>query len=104
MHSGFEVNIVAAARSVAGSSGRTSKQLSYTCFPVKLFRIVTDDAYGSLWWDSCGTHFIVDVPRFEIEFLRNEAIPEEDGFKTITFTSFIRQLNLYGFRKVSLVQ
>ncbi|XP_076820903.1 uncharacterized protein LOC143466162 [Clavelina lepadiformis] len=83
-------------------SGETTKELSYTCFPVKLFRLVSDEKYSSLWWSETGNHFVVDVPRFEQEILRNDSVPEADGFKTITFTSFIRQLNLYGFRKVTL--
>ena len=83
------------------SSIAITKKLSYTSFPVKLFRLVTEERYSSLWWDGCGSHFAVNVPKFELEILRSESIPEEDRFKTITFTSFIRQLNLYGFRKVS---
>ena len=86
--------------SSSSSGSALSKELSYTCFPVKLFRLVTEEKYCSLWWDGCGSHFAVNVPRFEQEILRNESIPEADGFKTITFTSFIRQLNMYGFRKV----
>ena len=77
------------------------KELAYGSFPMKLFRLTSSKKYCSIWWSEDGTHFVVDVPRFEQEILRSVTIPEADGFKTITFTSFIRQLNLYGFRKVS---
>nr|XP_002124437.2 heat shock factor protein 5-like isoform X1 [Ciona intestinalis] len=84
------------------NGGRYVQELSYTCFPVKLYRIVSNEKYLSLWWAESGSHIVVDLPRFEQEILRNDSVPEADGFKTITFTSFVRQLNLYGFRKVAI--
>ncbi|XP_063812268.1 heat shock factor protein 5 isoform X2 [Pseudophryne corroboree] len=71
-------------------------------FPAKLWHLVNSPHYQSICWDSSGEGVIVDKPLFESELLRpsdptNEA---SDWFKTTNFSSFIRQLNLYGFRKV----
>jgi len=76
------------------------KQLTCFSFPEKLYRLLNSEKYRSIWWSDDGSHFIVDVPKFEQEVLRSDAVPETDGFRTICFNSFIRQLNLYGFRKV----
>ncbi|XP_075052709.1 heat shock factor protein 5 [Mixophyes fleayi] len=71
-------------------------------FPAKLWRLVNSPHYQSICWDSRGEGVIIDQQLFESELLSppkavNEAI---ELFKTSNFTSFIRQLNLYGFRKV----
>ncbi|XP_078082050.1 heat shock factor protein 5 [Mustelus asterias] len=78
-------------------------------FPAKLWRIVNSPRYRSIRWDPRGEGLIVDQQLFESELLTpiknvsNGANPEPDTdllFKTTNFTSFIRQLNLYGFRKM----
>ncbi|XP_076664988.1 heat shock transcription factor, X-linked member 4 [Andrena cerasifolii] len=66
-------------------------------FPQKLWRIVSECSSGAIQWSQNGTTILLDYKRFQEQYL--------DGgnsiFKTRNITSFIRQLNLYGFRKVT---
>ncbi|XP_063058616.1 heat shock factor protein 5 isoform X2 [Engraulis encrasicolus] len=73
-------------------------------FPAKLWRLVNCPKTRSIRWDGCGQGVMIDQQLFEAELLSPMKPNGEasDLFKTTNFTSFIRQLNLYGFRKVVL--
>ncbi|XP_056414521.1 heat shock factor protein 5 [Hyla sarda] len=72
-------------------------------FPGKLWRLVNNPVYQSIRWDSTGNGIIIDQHLIEYELLCPKRMAEAtDLFKTTNFNSFIRQLNLYGFRKVVL--
>lgn len=71
-------------------------------FPAKLWRLVNSPRYQSICWDATGDGVIIDQQLFESELLCPLRAMNESTelFKTSNFTSFIRQLNLYGFRKL----
>lgn len=70
-------------------------------FPAKLWRLVNSPANKAICWDSLGEVIIIDQQLLEKQILSpSTADPDNvDGFKTTNFSSFVRQLNLYGFRK-----
>ncbi|NXR13454.1 HSF5 protein, partial [Semnornis frantzii] len=70
-------------------------------FPAKLWRLVNSSQFRSVRWDARGQGLIIDEQQFVSEVL-DEAAKDGSGlFKTKNFSSIIRQLNLYGFQKVS---
>lgn len=74
-------------------------------FPAKLWRLVNNPANRAIHWDSCGEVVVVNRGLFERQVLspRSCFLPDSsDTFKTTNFSSFVRQLNLYGFRKSEL--
>ncbi|KAK3514654.1 hypothetical protein QTP70_021565 [Hemibagrus guttatus] len=69
-------------------------------FPEKLWHLVNDPQVCSICWDASGEEIIVYEQAFEAEVLWSHTRWINDYFKTKHFRSFIRQLNLYGFRKL----
>ncbi|XP_034746768.1 heat shock factor protein 5 [Etheostoma cragini] len=71
-------------------------------FPAKLWRLVNNPLNVAICWDKLGKVVIIDQHLFERQILSpsNSTTPDNiDYFKTTNFSSFVRQLNLYGFRK-----
>lgn len=80
------------------STGQSS-QTSITAFLAKLWALVNDSTCDDLiTWDPTGASFhVYDQARFSREILPRY-------FKHNNFASFIRQLNMYGFRKMSTIE
>ncbi|XP_017340247.1 heat shock factor protein 5-like isoform X2 [Ictalurus punctatus] len=68
-------------------------------FPGKLWRLVNDPQIRSIWWDDSGEGILVNQLPFEAEVLLSQPRQVTEYFRTTDFISFVRQLNLYGFRK-----
>ncbi|XP_058515287.1 heat shock transcription factor, Y-linked-like [Ochotona princeps] len=67
-------------------------------FPRKLWQIVESPEFKSIWWGEGGTCIVIDVERFQTEVLEMKG--HFRIFETCNMKSFVRQLNLYGFRKM----
>lgn len=79
----------------------TDRQSDYAllAFPEKLWWIVNNPKREEIHWNAQGTGIAIpSIQRFVSEILNN---PSSALFKTKHFASFVRQLNLYGFRKVT---
>ncbi|KAL9958563.1 hypothetical protein ACROYT_G035592 [Oculina patagonica] len=79
----------------------TDRQSDYAllAFPEKLWWIVNNPKHEEIHWNALGTGIVIpSIQRFVSEILNN---PSSALFKTKHFASFVRQLNLYGFRKVT---
>ncbi len=76
-----------------------SSQNLITAFLAKLWALVNDPSCDDLIaWDPSGASFhVYDQSRFAREILPRY-------FKHNNFASFIRQLNMYGFRKLSTIE
>ena len=70
-------------------------------FPAKLWRLVTNPDNRAICFDSGGEVIVIDQQLFEKQILSPDGVASDnaDAFKTTNFSSFVRQLNLYGFRK-----
>ncbi|CAH8343134.1 unnamed protein product [Eruca vesicaria subsp. sativa] len=80
---------------VGGGGGGDSQRSIPTPFLTKTYQLVDDPVYDDLIsWNDDGSTFIVWRPA---EFAR-DLLPKY--FKHNNFSSFVRQLNTYGFRKV----
>ncbi|XP_008288770.1 heat shock factor protein 5 [Stegastes partitus] len=71
-------------------------------FTAKLWRLVNNPANDSICWDGAGEVVVIHQQLFEQQILRPGSLSPSspDAFKTTNFSSFVRQLNLYGFKKV----
>ncbi|XP_036125992.1 heat shock transcription factor, X-linked member 3-like [Molossus molossus] len=67
-------------------------------FPRRLWRIVEDDTFRSVCWSDNGDTVIIEEDLFQREVLCRRG--EEKIFDSDSLKSFIRLLNLYGFRKI----
>ncbi|KAK2083891.1 Heat shock transcription factor, X-linked [Saguinus oedipus] len=67
-------------------------------FPQKLWRLVNSSHFSSIWWDDGGTCLGINQKLFQKEILERD-VPDK-VFATDSPRSFLRQLNLYGFRKL----
>jgi hypothetical protein len=64
-------------------------------FPTKLWSLVNNPSAGAVKWASTGESIVISSSNFE-QTLRVAKI-----FKSASLATFIRQLNMYGFRKVA---
>ncbi|BFZ55578.1 Heat shock transcription factor [Savitreella phatthalungensis] len=87
------------AATSAGTSGNTQHGKSVPAFLLKLFNMVNDHATDDLIrWNEAGDSFLVS--RHE-EFAK-ELLPRY--YKHNNFSSFVRQLNMYGFHKIPHIE
>ncbi|TIB71525.1 hypothetical protein E3Q23_03763 [Wallemia mellicola] len=74
-------------------SNKKSKQGASSSFVPKLFQMVNSNTNNLITWNLAGNSFIVaNLGQFSRDILPNH-------FKHSNFSSFVRQLNMYGFHK-----
>ncbi|KAI6150345.1 hypothetical protein BKA82DRAFT_484428 [Pisolithus tinctorius] len=76
--------------------GVMGKPMGTNNFVTKLYQMVNDpESQHHITWTELGTSFVVsDVGEFSRSILRSH-------FKYNNFSSFVRQLNMYGFHKIN---
>ena len=67
-------------------------------FPEKLWVLVESHQFKSIWWDHNESCAVIDKEMFQIKVLGKKGSLRVFG--TESMTSFIRQLNVYGFTKM----
>ncbi|GIY90949.1 HSF_DOMAIN domain-containing protein [Caerostris darwini] len=65
-------------------------------FQYKLWRVLNTCRSGAVRWSETGDSIIFDFDKFKKDYLE----PNNDFCKSSNVSSFIRQLNLYGFKKM----
>ncbi|XP_066228092.1 heat shock transcription factor, Y-linked-like [Saccopteryx leptura] len=83
---------------VCPSEPKVQNEYLAMTFPRKLWKIVQSDQFKSIWWDENGTSIVINEEVFKKECLEKEAPFKIFGTKNMK--SLVRQLNLYGFRKI----
>ncbi|CAM1311005.1 Uncharacterised protein r2_g2139 [Pycnogonum litorale] len=66
-------------------------------FPIKLWKMIEEDENDAIRWSDSGTSIMLNYSKIKREYLDHA----RNRFKTMNLSSFIRQLNLYGFKKVN---
>ena len=87
------------ARVLPYNSAAPQTDASLLSFPEKLWWIVNHPKRGEIHWNEQGTTIVIPSTRKFVDEILNS--PSSALFKTKNFSSFVRQLNLYGFRKVT---
>lgn len=57
-----------------------------------------DAAFTSVHWNNEGDMVVIKADLFQMEVLQHRGV--DQIFETDSIKSFIRELNLYGFRKI----
>lgn len=68
--------------------------------PAKLWLLVNDPEKTAVRWDANGDTIIIDEKSLERQILSTSSAP---SFTSDSFSSFVRQLSLYGFKRVNPV-
>uniref|UniRef100_A0A8C0FK86 HSF-type DNA-binding domain-containing protein n=1 Tax=Bubo bubo TaxID=30461 RepID=A0A8C0FK86_BUBBB len=77
---------------------KMEREFSSLSFPQKLWRIVESDKFQSIWWSESRKCVAINAELFKEEVLGREGPLRV--FSTQKMTSFLRQLNNYGFTKM----
>ncbi|KAH7921058.1 hypothetical protein BV22DRAFT_1097134 [Leucogyrophana mollusca] len=98
MASDQQVSLAVAPRGSSTHLNRPARQV-VPAFLQKLYEMVNDPADHDLirWSDAGDSFFVMDQERFASEVLGR-------WFKHKNFSSFVRQLNMYGFHKIPHLQ
>ncbi|CAH1254896.1 HSF5 [Branchiostoma lanceolatum] len=82
--------------SVSDEISRITYSVNANHFPAKLWILVNDPRIKSIYWDEPGEEVVIIQSQFKDEVLENRQL---DVFNTANWDSFVRQLNLYQFKK-----
>lgn len=93
----FSVLFIFLQKRTKMSSKRSSKYFYLKAFPQKLWYLINLNNETSIQWTESGESILIDSLEFSIKFIKTENI----FFKYSNYNSFVRQLNLYGFKKLS---
>ncbi|KAF8548585.1 hypothetical protein OG21DRAFT_1471079 [Imleria badia] len=93
-----QISLTVAPRGSSSHLNRPARQL-VPAFLQKLYEMVNDPADQDLirWSDTGDSFFVLDQERFASEVLGR-------WFKHKNFSTFVRQLNMYGFHKIPHLQ